>query len=256
VTVTAHAPHDVDITAGLFLAPIGVESIGVKDNWNWSRSNLAFGLPNYLTGVTASHALGCHWTGKAGVVNGWNSVVDDNGYPSVLVLAAYANKPTTAQILYLGGIERPTGSPDGQPWRNLVDMIAQTALTDTISVAAQVDAGVESGDLGKSWWAAGAGYVQLALTSELYAAARGDYFYARSGQASPIFWPSRWVAEATGTLAYQPVAKVSVRFEYRHDQAASDLYFGGDVIIDPTTNAFVPNRNHQDTFLLGITSWF
>lgn len=260
-TVTAKAPRDVSITAGLFLSPIGIETIAVKDDWNWSRSNLTFGLPNYLTGAMAAHSLGGHWTGKLGVVNGWNSVVDDNGYPSVLALAAYADKPTTAQILYLGGIERPTGAPEGQPWRSLFDVIAQTAVTDTIEVAAEVDAGFESGDLGTSWWTAGAGYVRLALDSELYVAARGDYFYARPGQAggisaSPIFWPARWLAEGTATLAYQPVDQLSLRLEYRHDQASSALYFGGDVAIDPTTNAFIPNRTHQDTITLGITSWF
>ena len=35
---------------GIFLSPIGPEGIAVKDNWNWSRSNLFFGLPFYHTG--------------------------------------------------------------------------------------------------------------------------------------------------------------------------------------------------------------
>ena len=34
-------------------SPVGPESIAVKDNWNWSRSNLFFGLWSYQTGVRA-----------------------------------------------------------------------------------------------------------------------------------------------------------------------------------------------------------
>ena len=264
-TLTAHAPRDLAISAGLFLSPIGIEVIPVKGNWNWSRSNLSFGLPNYLTGATVAHPLGCDtgWTGKLGVFNGWSSVVDNNGVPSVMALVAYADKQTstTAQVLYFGGIERPTGAPEGQPWRNLLDAFAQTAVTADASIAAQGDAGVESGDLGTSWWAAAAGYVRVRLAAPLYAAARGDYFYAKSGTAngvssSPIFWPARWVAEGTVTLAYQALDKMSVRLEYRHDRASSAMYFGGTVTTDPITNAFVPNRDAQDTVTLGITGWF
>jgi hypothetical protein len=245
----------------VFLAPIGVEVIPIKGNWNWSRSNLSFGLPNYMTGAMIAYPLGCYWTGKLGVFNGWDSVVDNNGYPSTMVLAAYARDQTSAQLLYFGGIERPTGAPEGKPWRNLFDAIGQTGLTDELSIAAEADAGFESGDLGTSWWVAAAGYAKLQLDSKLYAAVRGDYFYAKPGEhdgisASPIFWPMRWVAEGTGTLAYQALAKLSVRLEYRHDQAASEAYFGGTVTTDPVTDAFIPNREAQDTVTLGVTGWF
>jgi hypothetical protein len=47
-----------------------------------------------------------------------------------------------------------------------------------------------------------------------------------------------------------------VRFEYRHDHASDDAYFGGSVAIDPTAMTFVANRATQDTLLAGITAWF
>src|SRR5262245_54339949 len=134
-TIEAKGPAQLVFTAGLFLSPIGIEAIPVKSNWNWSRSNLAFELPDYLTGATIAHPLG-DWTVKLGVFNGWNSVVDNNGYPSVMGLAAYTQGQTTAQVLYLGGIERPSGAPEGKPWRSLFDAFGQTALTDDLAVAA------------------------------------------------------------------------------------------------------------------------
>jgi hypothetical protein len=259
--LTAKAPNDVVIEAGLFPSPIGIEVIPVKDNWNWSRSNLFFGLPAYHVGVMVSHSIATGWTGKLHLYNGWNSVVDNNGYPSVALSAAYASDKTSAQLLYLGGIERPDGAPEGKAWRHLFDALVQTALTDKVSVAAQGDAGFEPNDIGTSSWAAVAGYAKLQLDPKLYAVIRGDYFYEKVAEnngttASAIFWPVKWVAEATATLAYQPIDNASVRLEYRHDQAAENAYFGGDVTTDPTTQAFIPNRKSQDTVTLGITAWF
>ncbi len=259
--LTARAPHDFVIEAGLFLSPIGIEVIPVKDNWNWSRSNVFFALPAYHTGVMVSHPLGGGWTGKVHLYNGWNSVVDNNGYPSVALSAAYSSSKTSAQLLYFGGIERADGAPEGKAWRNLFDALVQTSLTDEISVAAQADAGVEPNDLGTSSWLAAAAYGKLQINSKLYAAVRGDYFYEKVADtngmtASSIFWPVQWVAEGTATLPYQPIDNASVRLEYRHDQAAANAFFGGDVTTDPMTMSFIPNRDMQDTVTLGVTAWF
>ncbi|NVB84393.1 MAG: porin [Kofleriaceae bacterium] len=252
---------DFVVEAGLFPSPIGPEVFAVKDNWNWSRSNLFFGLPFYHTGATVSHPLGGEWIGKLHVYNGWNSVVDNNGTPSVAVSAGYNVNSTFAQVLYFGGIERPDGSPEGQPWRNLFDAYVQFPVNEVVSLGAQVDAGFEPNRIGTSWWAAGALYAKLAVTDELYAAVRGDYFREHRAEngtlvASPIFWPVEWVAEGTATLAYQPIDHASIRLEYRHDHAADDAYFGGDVVIVPATLTAIPNRTMQDTVTLGVTAWF
>ncbi|HEX7841622.1 MAG TPA: outer membrane beta-barrel protein [Kofleriaceae bacterium] len=261
VNLSAKAPHDLVIEAGLFPSPIGPEVIPVKDNWNWSRSNLFFGLPSYHTGATVSHALGDNWTGKLHVYNGWNSVTDNNSTPSMAVSVAYASGNTNAQLLYFGGNERPSGAPEGEPWCNLFDAILQVPVGGDVTVLVHGDAGFESNHFGTSWWAAGAASAKLQLAPELYAAVRGDYFYEnvaanRTGRASPIFWPVTWVAEGTATLAYQPIDHASLRLEYRHDQAAGNAYFGGDVTTDPLTQSYVPDRTSQDTVTFGVTAWF
>jgi hypothetical protein len=128
-------------------------------------------------------------------------------------------------------------------------------------VQAQVDAGLEPNDLGTSSWYAGALYGKVALSKHVYAAVRGDYFHetvAKDGgtSASSIFWPTEWMASGTATVAYQPADDVSIRCEYRHDQAASDVFFGGTVAGDGVAQPFVFNRDHQDTATLGVTAWF
>lgn len=259
--VTAKLPDEWVLEAGLFPSPIGIEVIPIKDNFNWSRSNLFFGLPFYHTGVMLSRPLGGGWTGKLHVYNGWNTVVDNNHYPSVALSAGYASEKTTAQLLYFGGIERPTGAPEGKPWRSLFDALVQHAVFDKLTIAAQADAGFEPNDIGTSSWIAGALYGKVTLSPKLYAAVRGDYFYEKVAEdggttAGAIFWPTKWMASGTATLAYQPIDGVSVRFEYRHDDADSDVFFGGTVDVDPMSTAFVPNRETQDTATLGVTAWF
>lgn len=260
-TATWRAPRDVTVDVGLFTSPIGPEVIPVKDDWNQSRSNLFFGLPFYHTGVQVSRPLGGGWTGKLHVYDGWNSVTDNDGAPSIGASASYASPRTSAQLLYLGGVERAAGAPAGTPWRHLVDVIVQRALTDQVSVMVHADAGVERTDLGTSGWYAAAAYGKVALTPRVYVAGRGDAFHetvaARGGvSAGAIFWPTAWVASATATLAYQPADGLSLRLELRHDHAASDAFFGGDVAGDGVGAPFTFNRDHQDTATVGVTAWF
>jgi ATP-dependent Clp protease ATP-binding subunit ClpA len=63
------------------------------------------------------------------------------------------------------------------------------------------------------------------------------------------------LAERKLTLELTPAEHVVFRLEYRHDHAASDLYFGGAVSTD-AAGQFVANRSAQDTLTGGATAWF
>jgi hypothetical protein len=247
--------------AGLFLSPIGPESIAVKDSWNWSRSNLFFGLPFYHTGARTTVPLGQGWTATAHVYSGWNSVVDNNAYPSVGASAAYASERVNAQALYLGGVERASGAAEGQPWRHLFDAFATVAVTDHVSVRVHGDAGFERNRFGRSGWATGAAYAMAQLTRRTYGAVRADYFreWVAAGagaRAAAVFWPTPWLSSLTATVAHQPASGLSLRLELRHDQAASRVFFGGDVAGDGVLVPYEPNRRAQQTVTLGATAWF
>ena len=261
-TIAYAAPAELTIQAGLFPSPIGPEVIPIKDDWNWSRSDLFFGLPYYHTGVVISRPLGDGWTGLAHVYNGWNSVVDNNEYPSVATSLTYASKAVpAAQVMYFGGIERATNAPEGQPWRHLFDAYAQVAITDQLSVMAQGDGGFERNRFGTSGWLAGALYGKLAVTPDLYVAGRGDLFREwvasdATGTASSIFFPTRWISSFTATCALQPIDTLSVRLELRHDQAATAVFYGGTVAGDGVTTPYLPDHRSRDTITLGATAWF
>lgn len=249
------------ITAGLFLTPIGPETIPVHENWNWSRSTLFFELPYYHTGIRASYPLSDAWEVSLAGYNGWNSVVDNNDEKSVCAQVTFTQPEIAFSALYFGGVERNAGAPEGRAWRHLLDSYVTWHVTPALSLRAHANGGFEPNEFGVSHWLASALYARLRLLEPLFVAARVDAFYENAASdgptsAAPIFVPADWVSSATATLDYRPHERVSFRLEFRHDHADSDLYYGGTVGRDATTGSFTPNRQTQNTLTLGATTWF
>lgn len=262
VAWTAPLGRGLTLDAGIFLSPIGPEGIAVKDQWNWSRSDLFFALPTYHTGARVTYPFTDKLTLSLQVYNGWNSVVDNNPEKSIAGQLTY-NIPDklTYQFLYFTGVERPVGAPEGRAWRHLFDSYLALYPRPWLSALVHFDGGVEPNNFGDSGWAAGALYLRFHPIKWMYLAARGDFFYEwiasnGSGAASPIFWGgARWMSSATATVDVRPWDNVSFRVEYRHDQAQAPLFFDGTVLVDAMSH-FVPNARGQDTLTLGATAWF
>jgi hypothetical protein len=251
---------------GLFAAPCGYEVLPVKDNWNWSRSNLFFGFPYYHTGLRATYEWSSEVTSTLWVVNGWNSVVDNNEEKSLMFSTQYKVMPDQFVVtgLYMGGIERATGSPEGPYWRHQFDLTAQYDATTWLSFAFQGDYGWEPSRIATARWVAGALYTRAKPFDGVYLALRGDRFHEHVGTANgaattPIFWGGvEWVSSATATLDVRPIDDhLSIRLEYRHDASDEPLYFGRDVPGNGSAaTPFLPNARTQDTLLFGATAWF
>jgi hypothetical protein len=250
------------VSAGLFLSPIGPEGIAVKDNWNWSRSNLFYGLPFYHTGARVTYSFNDEWAGTLAVYNGWNTVVDNNDEKSVSAQVTYTKADALAlSLLYFGGIERPEDAPEGRAWRHLYDAHATITATDWLSLLVHADAGFEPNDSGTSSWVAGALAARFKVAEPLYLAARADAFYEHAGEsevqtAGRIFWPGDWVTSQTATVDVRPHDHVSFRLEYRHDQGDAEMFFRGDVEGDGITTPYVADETAQDTITLGVTAWY
>lgn len=261
-TLTWRATDELSFVGGLFLSPIGPESLAAKDDWNFSRSNLFFGLPFYHAGACGTWAPSDPWKLTLGVTNGWNSVADGNRDKSVHAQLAYGEGRWKAGLLYFGGVERAEGAPEGQPWRNLADLWVQVDATDRVSFLVHGDVGIEAGQLGSSTWGAGAIYARVQPADVLYLAARGDWFVERAGGgASAIFWPASVdgagrVASATLTIDLRPADHLSLRLEGRHDDANAPMFFAGPVPTDPVTGADVPTAARQDTLTAAAIAWF
>jgi hypothetical protein len=259
--------------AGLFTSPIGCEGFAVKDQWNWSRSNLFFGLPFYHTGVRATYPFTDRLSVSVAGYNGWNSVVDNNPEKSVAVQFTYAIPDHLSfSLLYFGGVERNTTDAMGamrtdRPWRHLIDAYVQWFVSPRFALMAQVDGGLEQGNaFGTPGWFTAALYARVKVTDWLYLAGRADAFFeAVPAGESPIFWAGvPWVSEGTVTVDLRPHENVSLRVEYRHDVSGTapagsgfdhGLYFRGNVATD-AMGAFVTNAQYQDTLTVGATTWF
>lgn len=250
------------VEAGLFLSPIGPEGIAVRDNWNWSRSNLFFALPFYHTGARASIAVSPSLRLTGAAYNGWNSVTDNNDTPSGSVQLQHTSERFTGSALYFGGVERAKGAPEGDPWRHLFDAWLQWNASERIAFLVHGDAGFEETVFGTADWRAAAASTRIRLHPKLHLALRGDVFreeLARDamGTSSPIFWGTAdadgiaRVASGTVGIDYRPETQLSLRAEWRYDDANVNLYFDRP---DPT--APLPDVHIQRTATLGAAVWF
>jgi len=255
-TVAWKAPvgRGLTLDGGIFLSPIGPETILIKENWTWSRSTLFFGLPFYHAGMRATYPVTDHWNVTGAVYNGWNSVTDTNGGKSMSVQALFT-KPdkVTASVLYFGGVERPRGAPEGQPWRNLFDGHITATVSPKLSLQAHADAGFENTTFGRSSWRAAALAARVKANGWLYLAARADILdetvpTSSAGSASALFFPAKRVKSVTATLDAHPADHMSARFEFRHDSASDLIYFKGA--------SSSPSAKSQSTLTLGLTAWF
>jgi hypothetical protein len=256
---TAPLGRGLTIDAGIFLSPIGPEGMAIKDQWNWSRSDLFFGLPFYHTGFRVTYPFTDRLTLSLQCYNGWNSVLDNNAEKSLALQVTYtiADK-LTYQFIYFTGVERPTGAPEGDDsWRHMFDTYLALYPKTWLSLLAHFNAGFEPNRFGTSGWTAAALYARFHPLKWMYLVARGDFFYEWiPGRATPIFWAgSSWVSSGTATIDLRPIDNISFRVEYRHDQSQRPLYFRDQVDIDANGN-FVANASSQDTLTFGAVAWF
>lgn len=247
------------LSVGLFLTPIGFEGPAVKDNFNWSRSNLFYTLPFYHAGARATYELTDRLTAMAMVVNGWNQATDLNDGKSVIAQLTYKMPDVlSASVLYMGGPERPQSSAEGRAFRHLFDGWVELDLPKRFAFALHADAGFEDGNFGVQSWRSGALYARVQPLDFLYVAARGDLFFedvpsAGGTSASSLFYGAD-VGSLTGTIDLRPHRRVAFRAEARHDVASAPLYFKRGADVD-TSGALQPNARTQDTVTFGLTGW-
>ncbi len=244
------------VQGGIFLSPIGPESMAVRDNWTYSRSNLFFNLPFYHTGVRLTQQLSEAWSATIGVVNGWNSVVDNNGEKS-LYGQLYYNRPDRfqASVLYFTGVER-NPLDDSRLWRHLFDGWMTFYFGNRFAFSLHGSLGFEPQQTATALWLGGATYVRVRLLSWLLLAARGDVLWERNADQAIFFADTMsWLASGTATLECNWVPGLILRLEYRHDHSDGDAFFTA-----PGSSALFSGRdvgrNLQDTLTAGAVVWF
>jgi len=122
---------------------MGNEVVESKDNWNYSRSLLfACAIPYYHTGIRFTYPVLKNFSVGVHVLNGWNSVLDNNDEKSLGLTLNYAPTASTGIILnVVDGFEQPDGLDVGK--KTVLDLILTQKLSERFSVVLNADYGKE-----------------------------------------------------------------------------------------------------------------
>ncbi len=230
---------------------MGYEVIESKDNTNYSRSLLfAWAIPYYHTGVRIGYSLSPTFAATLHIVNGWNSVIDNNDSKSIGLMLTYTPLSTTSIILNLmGGHENLTTIEYGA--RNVADLVVNHQLTDAFALGLNLDYGEAQTSSGLMIWKGAAIYGRYTLTDKTAFAVRGEIFDDPQGYALGL-GPKSDVKEITGTYEYKFADALLLRGELRDD-------FSNVPAFDKkasSTSSGIGTETSQLTFLIGAVVMF
>jgi hypothetical protein len=233
--------HGVQVDVGKFNTPVGAEVIESNLNFNYSRSLLfAWGAPYYHTGVRMMVPVG-RFTGGFHVVQGWNSVYDNNSGKTFGFTGAYAWKKVTWSHSYMVGPEK-TRTNKGM--RSLYDSTVLINATDKLSSYVEVLYG-QDGDIGggSSKWGGVATSWQYRPTGKTAFAARFGAFKDAAGFSTGTV---QSLKEVTLTADYKVQSWLLARGEFRNDWSNQPFF-------EKDNGRF---GKSQPTLLIGLVAYF
>jgi hypothetical protein len=220
VSYLAPVGKGLQVDFGKFVTSAGAEVIEAKDNWNYSRSLLfQNAVPYYHAGLRATYTVSDKVTVMGGVVNGWNTVAENN--TGKTLLASVTVKPTAPLSLignYIAGPEQP-GTNEG--WRHLFDSVVSYSVSPKVSVLGNVDYGQDTVGGATNHWFGVAGYVKYQATPKVAVIPRLEYFDDPQGNQTLV---SQTLKSATLTLELKPVDNLAWRIEYRGDFSDQEVF--------------------------------
>lgn len=261
--LTAALPVGSGITVdvGKFVTHMGYEVIESKDNANYSRSLLfAWAIPYYHTGARIGYTFSPTFSATLHIVNGWNSVIDNNASKSFGLMLNYAPLSTTSVILNLmAGHENVTSIEYGA--RNVADLIVNHQLSDAFSLGLNADYGEAQTYAGLMLWKGAAIYARYSLTEKTAFAVRGEIFDDPQGYAlglgQPLGYalgqgPKSDVKEVTGTYEYKFADALLLRGELRYDFSNMPAFDKKTT----STSSGIGTETTQLTLLVGVVVTF
>lgn len=228
IELVAPVGNGLSVKVGHFVTIIGAEVIESPDNYNFSRSFL-FGLaiPFTHTGVLAGYDFSDRVGVSFGVVNGWDSLEDDNDAKSFLGGLNFAWDRASLSVAGIVGNE-PSNVPAGdERTRVLIDVVASASPVENVELNFNLDWGTEEGAGlagGDGEWNGVAGIVSYAFNEEHSIAVRGELFNDKDGARTGIA-QDLWEITVTGSHWFSE--SLLSRIEYRHDDSDALAFDGG-----------------------------
>jgi hypothetical protein len=251
LTAVVPVGSGLTVDVGKFVTHMGYEVIESKDNANYSRSLLfAWAIPYYHTGARIAYTFSSTFSATLHIVNGWNSVIDNNHSKSFGLALNYTPLSTTSVTLNLmAGHENLTLIEYGA--RNVADLIVNHQLSDAFSLGLNADYGEAQTYGGLKMWKGAAIYGRYSMTDKTALAVRGEIFDDPQGYALGI-GPKSDVKEFTGTYEYKFADALLLRGELRYDFSNTPVFDGKAT----TTSSGIGTETTQLTFLVGAVVTF
>lgn len=230
------------LEAGIQPSHIGFEGFFSKDNWNYTRGWMGEFSPYYQTGIKAATSFDDHWSGQLWVLNGWQSVEDNNTGKAFGTQVAWAGGPLTITVNTFFG---PELADDNAHWRSFGDIVVVYKATDRLQLAASVDVGRQTRPgLDAANWQAGSLWARYASSDRCAVAVRGELFHDPDNGITGF---SQTLWETTLTFEYRPHPQLILKLEGRYDHSTAAA-FGSHDPADP--------RKDQKLLVLGVVGTF
>jgi hypothetical protein len=231
----------VQVDVGKFNTSVGAELIESNMNFNYSRSFLfAWGAPYYHSGVRVTAPIGGSFTGGFQVLQGWNSVYDNNSGKTFGFTGSYVHKKVTWNHAYLVGAEK-SGTNKGK--RHLYDSTLVINATDKLSSYIEFLYG-QDGNLGggSSKWGGVATSWQYRPTGKTAFATRFGFFKDADGFSTGTV---QNLKEVTLTADYKLQSWLLARGEFRNEWSNQSFFDKGNGQFGRT----------QPTIMLGLVAY-
>jgi hypothetical protein len=230
VSYLAPAGKGLQLDAGVFVTPAGAEVIEAKDNLNYSRGLLfSLAIPYYHSGVRMTYNPNDKVSLMAGVVNGWNNIVDNNSGKTVL--GSVTLKPNAQLSVIENVITGPEQPGTVNNWRNLSDTVVTFTPNPLTTLTANYDFGHESMGGASGKWQGIAGYVKYQATKVVAVSPRFEWYDDHDGLTTGA---AQKLKEITGTIEVKGGDNLIWRIEFRRDW--SDVTSFKDSAGKPTGN--------------------
>ena len=214
----------LQVDVGKFVTPHGAEVIETKDNWNYSRGLLfSYAIPYFHFGMRAKYAFNDKYSVTGFLVNGWNSVIDNNtGKTYGASFNWTPNKKFSIGQNYMAGPEQANNNSN---WRQLSDTVVTYSLNPRLSFMVNYDYG--RGDRMANvprpvYWTGAAGYVKYAFNDRYALATRYEYYDDHYGFTTGT---PQHLHEFTETFERLVAHHILTRMEFRRDMSNEPSFF-------------------------------
>lgn len=233
VSYLAPAGGGLRLDFGKMVSWSGVESDRVSENWNYSLGLVSLAQPGYHTGLRATYSFGPRLSLMGAVVNGWDSVEENNGGKTFGLSVTLA--PASGLTLTQGYTVGPEQPGDRRRKRHLFDTVITYDLNERLSVLANYDYGFDrlAGGSRVRWQGVSAAF-RYAPAERLAFSPRFEWFGDYDGFITET--PQR-LRGVTLTGEYRLGGGLLARLEYRRDWSDRHVFPTADPALFRRTQA-------------------